>query len=97
MSRSSNNQTLKEAVDSMLKAYRLEDKLLQVKLIDSWEKIMGPTVSHRTVEIKIFGKKLFVKLNSASLRQELFQEREKIVKLLNDEAGGVVIEEIVFQ
>ena len=97
MPRRSNDQTLKEAVDSMLKAYRLDDRLRQVKLIDSWEKIMGPTVANRTVEIKIFGKKLFVKLNSASLRQELFQEREKILNLLNEEAGAVVIEEIVFQ
>ncbi len=97
MSRRSNDQTLKEAVDSMLKAYRLDGKLQQLKLIDSWEKLMGPTVAHRTVEIKIYGKKLFVILNSASLRQELFQEREKIIKLLNEEAGAVVIEEIVFQ
>ncbi len=97
MSRRSNDQTLKEAVDSMLKAYRLDGKLQQLKLIDSWEKLMGPTVAHRTVEIKIYGKKLFVILNSASLRQELFQEREKIIKLLNEEAGAAVIEEIVFQ
>ncbi len=97
MSRNSNDQTLKEAVKSMLKAYRLDGKLQQIKLIDSWEKIMGPTVAHRTVDIKIYGKKLFVNLNSASLRQELFQERDKILKLLNEEAGEVVIEEIVFQ
>ena len=97
MSRRSNDQTLKEAVDSMLKAYRLDGKLQQLKLIDSWEKLMGPTVAHRTVEIKIYGKKLFVILNSASLRQELFQEREKIIKLLNEEAGASVIEEIFFQ
>jgi hypothetical protein len=97
MSRKSNDQTLKEAVDSMLKAYRLDDKLKQVKLIDSWEKIMGPTVANRTTEVKIFGKKMVVTLSSASLRQELFQEREKILKLLNDEAGAVVVEEILFQ
>ncbi len=97
MSRNSNDQTMKEAVNSMLKAFRLDGKLQQIKLIESWEKIMGPTVAHRTVDIKIYGKKLFVNLNSASLRQELFQEREKILKLLNEEAGEVVIEEIVFQ
>lgn len=97
MSRRSNDQTMKEALDSMLKAYHLDDKLMRVKIIDSWEKIMGPTVANRTVDIKFVGKKLFVKLNSASLRQELFQEREKIVKRLNDEAGAVVVEEVVFQ
>jgi hypothetical protein len=58
---------------------------------------MGPTVANRTTDIKIFNKKLFVWLNSASLRQELFQEREKIIKLLNEETGSVVIDDIVFQ
>ena len=96
MSRRSNDQTMKEAVDSMLKAFRLEDKMQQVKLIDSWEKIMGPTVANRTTDIKFYGKKLFVTLNSASLRQELFQEREKIVKLLNTDSGSEVVTEIVF-
>jgi hypothetical protein len=38
-----------------------------------------------------------VKLNSAALRQELFQGRERILNLLNTEAGEKVVEEIIFQ
>lgn len=76
MSRRSNDQTMKEAVEGMLKAFHLDDKLRQVKLVDSWEKIMGPAVASRTTDIKIFGRKILITLNSASLRQELFQERE---------------------
>ena len=45
----------------------------------------------------IIDKKLFVSLSSASLRQELFQDRDKITQLLNTEAGAVVIDEIVFR
>ena len=97
MARNSNDQTMKEAIESMLKAYKLDARVSQIKLIESWEKIMGPTVAKRTVDLKIYGKKMFVVLNSASLRQELFQEKEKLVKLLNDEAGEIVIEEIIFQ
>ncbi len=96
MSRKSNDQSMKEAVESLLKAYNLEDRMRQVKLIDSWEEIMGPAVANRTTDLKIYGKKLIVTLNSASLRQELFQEKEKVVKMLNDAAGAVVVEEIVF-
>ncbi len=95
--RKSNDQTLKQAVESMLKTFKLDDKMREYKLIASWEKIMGPTVANRTEEVKIYGKKLFITLNSASLRQELFQEREKIRKLLNDEAGGDVLDEVVFK
>ena len=97
MARNSNDQTMKEAVDNMLKTFKLDTRVSHIKLIESWEKIMGPTVAKRTVDLKIFGKKMYVKLNSASVRQELFQEKEKIVKLLNDEAGSSLIEEIIFQ
>jgi hypothetical protein len=97
MSRKSNDQSLKEAMEEMLKTYKLEGKLHEVMLINSWEKVMGPTVAHRTTDIKIIDKRLIVNLNSASLREELFREREKITKLLNDEAGTEVISEVIFR
>jgi len=66
-------------------------------VINSWETVMGKTVSNRTTQIYMRNKKLFINLNSASLREELHHARERIVKLLNDEAGQVVVEEIIFQ
>jgi hypothetical protein len=88
---------MKQAIDGMLKAFRLEDKISQVKLIDSWEKIMGPSVAKRTTGLRIVGRKLFVNLDSASLRQELFREREKILGLLHEAAGANLLDDIVFQ
>ena len=97
MARKSNEQPLKDAVTDMLKAFNLEERMLQYKLIASWEKIMGPTVARRTVEIRFYEKKLFITLNSASLRQELFNERDKIRNLLNEETGAEVVTEVVFK
>ena len=57
---------------------------------------MGPTVANRTTKIYFRDKKLFVYLNSAPLREELFNGRDKIIKLLNEEAGTEIIEEIIF-
>jgi len=91
-----NDKPLKEALQDMLKEFRLDQKFRQKKLISSWEKIMGPAVAHRTTQLQFRDKKLFVYLNSASLREELFSEREKIKDLLNEEAGAVIVEEIVF-
>lgn len=94
--RKSNDQTLKEALHEMLDAFRLDEKFRQKKMIASWEKIMGPAVAHRTTQLIFRDKKLFVYLNSAALREELFQEREKIKLLLNEEAGAEIVTEIVF-
>ena len=94
--RKTNDKPLKEALQEMLQAFQLEKKFRQKKLISSWEKIMGPAVAHRTTQLQFREKKLFVFLNSASLREELFSSRERIKNLLNEEAGGEVVEEIVF-
>jgi molybdopterin synthase catalytic subunit len=96
MKRPSNDQTLKQAIDEMLKNFRIDNKFLQQKLIASWEEVMGTAVAHRTSKIFFRDKKLFVYLTSASLREELFNARETIIKRLNEEAGAKVIEEIVF-
>ena len=95
--RKSNDSTLKEALESMIKSYRLEDKMNHVKVINAWEKVMGPAVAHRTVEIKIMDQTLVVTLSSSSLRQELFMAKEKIIESLNEEVKAKVITEIVFK
>ncbi len=91
-----NDQTLKQAIDGMLKTFHLDGKLNEVRVVSSWEKVMGKTVSNRTTRIFMREKKLFIYLNSASLREELHNGKEKIIKLLNTEAGTEVVEEVVF-
>jgi predicted nucleic acid-binding Zn ribbon protein len=96
-SKRTNDQTLKQAIDQMLKTFRLDQKLNETRLINAWETVMGKTVANRTTQIYIRNKRLFVNLNSASLREELSHSRTKIIKLLNEEAGEDVVEEIIFQ
>ncbi|HNS13534.1 MAG TPA: DUF721 domain-containing protein [Bacteroidia bacterium] len=92
-----NDRPIKSAVDELLKTYHLEEKMGQVRLVNSWEEIMGKAVANRTTELIIRDKKLYVSLSSASLRQELFQARDKILELLNQAVGKVVIDEVVFR
>ena len=92
----SNDQTLKEVINELLKAYKLGNKLKEVRLIDSWEKIVGKLINKHTKNLYIKKKVLFVKLDSAALRNELSYARQKIINALNKEAKGEVIENIVF-
>ena len=95
---SNNNQrTIKQAIDELLKTYRLDGKMAEIKLINSWEKIMGTMIARHTTDIFIRNKQLVIRLDSAALRQELSYGKEKIVKLLNDAAGSQVIEQVIFQ
>ncbi|MBS1763759.1 MAG: DUF721 domain-containing protein [Bacteroidetes bacterium] len=97
MIRKSNEESLKDVIDQLLDTYRLRDKLNQVKLIRSWDKIMGEAISKRTERIQFRNDTLFIHLTSAPLKEELSYNREKIVTLMNEELGGDYIKDVVIR
>ncbi|MFL5763794.1 MAG: DUF721 domain-containing protein [Bacteroidia bacterium] len=92
-----NEHTLKEVIGQMLKAYKLDEKLAERKLISSWETVMGPMIAKHTTDLSIKYQQLFVTLDSAALRNELAMAKGKMVKMLNDEAGSEVIKEVILR
>ncbi len=92
----SNEISLKEAIKQLLKVYRLDDKLNEVRLINSWEKVVGKMISRHTGNIYIKKKKLFVSVDSAALKNELSYSKENIIRMLNAEVGVKTIDEIIF-
>jgi predicted nucleic acid-binding Zn ribbon protein len=91
----SNQQTLGQAINEMLRVFGLQQKLDETKLISSWEKVMGKTIAKHTTRLYISKKKLFIHLNSSAARETLSFEKEKIINLMNEEAGKKMIEEVV--
>lgn len=94
--KNSNEQTLKEVIQSLLEAYRLKDGLQESKLIHSWDKIAGPFIAKNTESIYIRKKTLYVRIGSPALKNELSFARSKLIDALNKEVQQEVIEEIVF-
>jgi hypothetical protein len=95
--RKSNQNTIGEAINEFLKAFRLDGKLAQTRALNAWPKIMGPTVSRLTKNIYITNRTLIIELNSAVLREELSFGKEKIKKMMNEEAGTSIIDDVVLK
>lgn len=87
---------LAEAIRDMLRAYKLDGKLVQIKAIESWPHIVGPLIAKHTVHLQIERKTLFVRLDSDVIRNELSFAKSLIIKNINKEAGAEIITEIVF-
>ncbi|EOZ92233.1 hypothetical protein A33Q_4326 [Indibacter alkaliphilus LW1] len=87
---------LEEAFEELLKTYRLKDTFDQKKLIQEWPELMGKTVASRTSSLFIKEKKLFVKINSGPVKQELSMNRSKVLDIIEKRFGKKVVEEIVF-
>ena len=62
-----------------------------------WDKVLGPTLAKYTEEVFIKNKKLHIRLNSSTLRQELSYKKSEIVKDLNAAVGKDVINDIVLK
>lgn len=92
-----NEHSLKDVIGKLLKAYKLDDKLAERRLISAWDEVMGKMIAQHTKDIFIRNKQLFVVLDSSALRNELSMAREKIVKMMNEAAGQEVITDVVLK
>ncbi len=92
----SNEILLKDAISAFLKDNNLESKLNETRIISAWEEVTGKQISRHTNQMYIKDRILFVKVDSAALREELTYQRSKLVKKLNTAAGIEVINDIKF-
>ncbi len=91
-----NDKSLKEAIEQMLQVYKLRRKFDETGLVLAWPDIMGKSVANRTKDIFIRERKLFVRIESAVIKNEMVLMRSNIIDRMNERMGRKVIEEIVF-
>lgn len=84
-----------DAIREMIDFYHLEGKLQEARIIGAWEGVVGTIIARHTTNLYIKRRKLHVVLDSSVIRNELSFARSKILKLLNKEAGSLVIDEVV--
>jgi len=91
------DHTLKDVFKDLVKSYKWEDKLDEVKLIKSWEKIVGKMIADHTTKMTVKNRVLYINLDSSVIRNELMMARSKIVEAINNEMGSKVIETLVLR
>ena len=97
MKRKSNQKSLGEIIQDFLKQSGWERKLDEDNIMTEWDKVLGPSLAKYTEEVFIKNKKLHIRLNSSTLRQELSYKKSEIVKDLNAAVGKDVINDIVLK
>jgi hypothetical protein len=71
------------------------DKLAETRLIDSWNKVLGSSISRFTDNLYIRKRVLYVRITSSVLKSELMLCREQMIGKLNNHAGRNVIDNII--
>lgn len=87
---------LKEVIKEYVEALKMQSKLTEVGLINSWEKMVPPAIGRATKEIYIKDGKLFLKISSSVMRNELQLIKQGLINRLNENSGKQVITDIIF-
>ena len=96
MRRKKNEEPIKDVIQRLLETYKLHGRINNAKIIDNWEKMMGKTIAKHTTGLYIKQGILYVRINSASLKQEMFLHKKKIKEIVNNFVGSNHIDDISF-
>ena len=94
--RKTNDKSLKEAIEQMLQVYKLKRKYDETGIMANWPTLVGRSVANRTKEIYIYEKKLFLRIESSVIKNEIQIMRSQIIEKINNDANAVIVEEIIF-
>ncbi|MFK7978528.1 MAG: DUF721 domain-containing protein [Saprospiraceae bacterium] len=92
-----NDQPIADVIKELVAKNNWKSKLYQNKVKEIWVLNMGPSISGYTKEIKLRGKKLFISISSAPLRQELSYSKTKIIELINEGLGEEYITDVLIR
>jgi len=94
--RKTNDKSLKEAIEQMLNVYKIKRKFEETSIVAVWPELVGKSVANRTKELYISNKKLFLRIESSVIKNELMMMRSQIIGKINDKAKEILVEEIIF-
>lgn len=85
---------LGDVLQQFLRNEGLETPLLQKRIIDAWDELLGNMIAGYTSEKYIKNQVLFVIIANPALRQDLSMMRSCLVKRLNEHVGSSVIVDV---
>ncbi len=94
--RRNNTEPLKNVIQRYLHAIGAKQKIKEIQLRNSWDKLMGVNIAGQTEYIFIKKGVFHIKISSSVVKYELSMMKSVIIERLNTEAGETLISDIVF-
>ena len=89
-------RSIAELLPEFLRNEGLETPLQQKRLLDSWDTVVGASISVYCADKFIKNQTLYVKILNPALRADLTMHRSILVRRLNEQVGALVISYIRF-
>ena len=88
-----NLMSIDEALVAYLRESGPEKPVLEVQVEEAWPRVMGQVVTDLTQSVEMKDGLLIVRVRSAALKAQLFENRFELVRRLNDAVGAPAIKD----
>ena len=88
---------IKDVLKQYIKRGKISNGIYTQRISQFWNLEMGKSIVSRTDKIVYKDHNLFISINSAALKQELFNSREKVKELVNEYLGEEIVETVVIR
>ena len=92
-----NEQKISSLLEQFLSTHNLKQGYAEYRVKKYWSELLGKNVDRATRSIYVKDNKLFVKLHSSVMRNELAMMKGEILQKLNEKVGMQVIEDIILR
>lgn len=97
MAKKSNLIKLGDAINLLFRQEKLDVRLSQFSVKNSWSEIAGEMIAKNTSSIFFNNKTVFVTLSNAALKHELSFRRQELLDNINRHCGYKLVEELVIK
>ena len=86
-----------EALNLLLEKSHWKPKVIELRMKEEWEQIVGKTIARYTRNISMYNKVLTIQTDIAPLKQELLLGKEQLIKKINEYFGETVVTDITIK
>ena len=87
-------EQLKKVLEKSIESFGLKKSILQENAVIIWPNIVGKNISKISKAISVDKGILFIKVDSAVWKQELYMQKSEIINKINKKIGSKAIKEI---
>ena len=95
--RRNNINTIGEVIKKLIRNNKLSKRLDVLNVLDVWNNIIGKDLEKYIKSTKLVDDKLYVKLRSSIVRNEMSYKKTKLIQRINEKLNKDVIKDIILK
>ena len=96
MDKRQNTQSIGDVIQQYIRKSGIQPKLDEAEIKKSWEDIVGKMIANHTTDIYLKNRKIYIRFNSAALKQELSYAKSNLIDNINRHIGRIIADEVIF-